>query len=134
MNFKKCQFRPSQKLYLIKLKLNYWFLDEKTLWLRESVYRFVARLGLNERFDNYATNLYENRSNQSIPFHIQMPVLTSILRRAEDSSVIDELMEIYSSNEDDDEEQEKIKDVLGETINEDAIKRVLKESLKVILN
>ena len=92
----------------------------------------MARLGLNERFDNYATNLYENRSNQSIPFHIQMPVLTSILRRAEDSSVIDELMEMYSINEDDDEEQEQIKEVLGETINEDAIKRVLKDSLKVI--
>ena len=118
-----------------QIKLNNWFLDEKTLWLRESVYRFVARLGLNEQFDNYATNLYENRSNQSIPFHIQMPVLTSILRRAEDSSVIDELMEMYSRNdkdEDDDEEQEQIKEILGETINKDAIKRVLKESLKVI--
>ena len=125
--------RLGTKILSNQIKLNYWFLDEKTLWLRESVYRFVARLGLNERFDNYTTNLYENRSNQSIPFHIKMPVMTSILRRAEDSSVIDELMEMFSSNDkDEDEEQEQIKEVLGETINEDAIKRVLKESLKVI--
>jgi len=109
-------------------------------WLRESVFRFVGRLATDQDFTTYSMGLYENyRSSsfsQKISLHMQMPVFTSIMRNAKDTNVLNEFMDIYTSMENSEEEEnydgkEGVKEALGEAFDEELIAKVLKLCLKV---
>jgi len=109
-------------------------------WLRESVFRFVGRLGTDQEFTTYSMGLYDNyRSSsfsQKIPLHMQTPVFASIMRNAKDTNVLNEFMDIYTSMENSEEEEnydgkEGVKEALGEAFDEELIAKVLKLCLKV---
>ncbi len=67
---------------------------------------------------------------------MQTPVFASIMRNAKDTNVLNEFMDIYTSMENSEEEEnydgkEGVKEALGEAFDEELIAKVLKLCLKV---